>query len=94
MEIEFIPDEQVSNRSSIMFELRLFLKALEEHPDSLNRWAKFPLPLNSGSSIPLYRKQFPQFVFRGTGGNNLPTKHPNKKLWTLHIKFTGSEEVN
>ena len=88
MELKFVdvpPDLRLKTRTL----LREMIVELKNHP---NKWAEFPLAVPNAVVVSTWRKAYPEFSFRATGGNNLNNADPNKKLFTIYIRYNKTEE--
>jgi hypothetical protein len=90
MEIKFVSDEKVKELEYIGTKKKTkiwtdFMEELYKHP---NRWAEFPVKVNSSASAYAQLKKFKDIEIKLMGGNNLAKNHPDKKQWTVFIRFT------
>ncbi len=89
MEIEWVEDDVVNSirrgdKSPQIPILEAMLVELKKNPGS---WAKFPVPVNSQPVVHRWKMLFPGTEFRATGGNSLKANHPEKKQWTLYVRY-------
>jgi len=92
MELKFV-NEPPENRGSAKYKAVLAetLAELKNHP---NKWAEFPIQVSYPTMPSQWRQQHPEFSFRVSGGNTLAIKDPNKKLWTVYIRYNKPEPTN
>ena len=89
MEIKFVEDDIVEmltgrGRRGQNLPWSEFIEELYKHPD---RWAEFPHKVNSSATAYVHIEKFKNIEVRLTGGNNLAKTHPDKKQWTVFMKF-------
>lgn len=92
MDIEFIDENQLPQgpgRPAIYNDrFEVFMETLLAHPDAIGKWAKMPFEIPHATVVSMaWRKKYPECKFRCSGGNNLNVKDPNKKLWTIYVKY-------
>jgi hypothetical protein len=91
MEIKFVTEDEVQHHSRGPKNIfGPFIAKLKKHP---NRWAEFPSKINhSGTAyrIPLV---FTDIEVKIKGGNNLKLDNPEKKDWTVYLKYTPENEL-
>ena len=61
-----------------------FIEQLYANP---NKWAEYPQKVGShdwGYKIP---NRFANIEVKQTGGNNLSASHPDKKAWTVYMRY-------
>jgi hypothetical protein len=89
MEIKFVDPSEIRKGGSVLPVVRELTEALKEHP---NRWAELPIKVSTGTSVNRWKTLFPDFEFKGSGGNNFATGHPDKKLWTIYVRYSPKSE--
>lgn len=93
MKIKFVTDEEVNairpgTYPSIPW--APFIEELYKHP---NQWAEFNEKVNQASSAYNVRNTYKDIEVRLTGGNALPINHPDKKPWTVYLRYVPSDET-
>lgn len=94
MKLKFVADEEIKRtyrRKSAAIDFTPFIEELYKHP---NKWAEYPDKINNSTQAYRIRKQFNDIEVIITGGNNLAAGNPDKKLWTLYIRYTPSEVID
>jgi hypothetical protein len=90
MEIEWVDDKVVdvikkgSRKEGATNTMREMYQVLKENP---NVWAKFPTPIAANASVARWKEIFPGLEAKVTGGNQLSPKDPNKKWWTVYVRY-------
>jgi hypothetical protein len=89
MEIKFVEDNIVEmltarGRRGQNLPWSEFIEELYKHPD---RWAEFPYKVNASATAYVHIEKFKNIEVRLTGGNNLAKMHPDKKQWTVFMRF-------
>lgn len=89
MELKFVEDsivQELTSRGRRGHNLPWaeFIEELYKHP---NRWAEFPHKVNASASAYVNIERFKNIEVRLTGGNNLRKTHPDKKQWTVFLRF-------
>jgi hypothetical protein len=89
MELKFVEDSIVEllttrGRRGQNLPWTEFIEELYKHPE---RWAEFPHKVNSSATAYVHIEKFQNIEVRLTGGNNLAKTHPDKKQWTVFMKF-------
>ena len=89
MQLKFVEDsivEELTSRGRRHDRLpwAQFIEELYKHP---NRWAEFPHKINATASAYANINKFKNIEVRVTGGNNLGKNHPDKKQWTVFLRF-------
>ena len=89
MELKFVElDDIVRPKTSQKF--REYIKVLMKHP---GKWAEYPDKLNTPTEGYRLKKLVPGIEVRLTGGNNLAKKHPDKKPYTLYLRYVEPTEL-
>lgn len=94
MQLKFVSDEMVTeltsrgNRTKAIVWTE-FIEELYKHP---NRWAEFPHKVNASASAYAATTRFKNIEVRLSGGNNLAKTHPDKKQWTVFLRFVPEEK--
>lgn len=92
MELKFVADEIVNaNRGpNRVYEWTEFIEELYKHP---NKWAEFPVKI--ANSVTAYRVQetYKDVIVKVADGNNLKKSHPNKKYWTVYLRYEPSDLI-
>ena len=93
MELKFVEDKVVQSitrgrTGTIAPIVTAFIEELYKHP---NKWAEFPIQISHTSQMYRIQKRFKDIEVRGTGGNNKATNDPDKKDWTVYMRFVPSE---
>jgi hypothetical protein len=94
MKLKFVDDETINNLAQGRKNNR-FADTIEELYKHPNRWIEYNEKIASaGSTCAQIRKRFKDIETKVTGGNNLTATHPDKKLWTLYLRYvpTTTEE--
>lgn len=92
MEIKFVTDDVVAairgkNRNS-KYDWLGVVDAVRANP---GRWAEVPWKIGNANMKSHLHKRYESLEIRLTGGNNLPLAHPDKKLWTMYIRYVPEE---
>lgn len=61
-----------------------FMEELYKHP---NRWAEFPMPIANSTSAYRIKEKYADIEVTVSGGNNLDADHPDKKSWTVYLRY-------
>ena len=89
MEIKFVEAEDLRVRGTALESAKELLVALKNHP---NRWAEVPTKVSAGTVVQRWKALFPDFDFKASGGNNLAKDHPDKKYWTVFVRYSPKSE--
>lgn len=89
MQLKFVSDEiveQLNHRKSgnRRHNWSEFVEELYKHP---NKWAEFPDKVNSSAIAYSQSEKYKDVEVRVTGGNNLSKDHPDKRQWTVYMRF-------
>lgn len=93
MKLKFVTEEEINKLPRGRGPAKPYAEFIEELYKHPNRWAEFPEKISSSSSIATIRKRFKDIDVKMSGGNQLPVDHPDKKNWTLYLRYTPSETV-
>lgn len=85
MKLKFVDDSVIRGpgRTS-RYPWTEFIEELYKHP---NKWAEFPMTVNSSVTAYRVREQYADIEVAVSGGNNLPIDDPNKKEWTVYLRY-------
>jgi hypothetical protein len=61
-----------------------FIEELYKHP---NRWAEFPEKVNHSAQAYKVTQMFVDIEVKITGGNSFRVDHPDKKQWTVFVRY-------
>lgn len=93
LKLKFVEDSEVNagrgRRSS--YDFASFIEELYKHP---NKWAEFPEKIPSSNTAQRLKTQYKDIEVVTSGGNGLGLTNPDKKMWTVYIRYTPSEPVN
>ena len=87
MKIKFVDDAVIANASrgrKSSYPWAEFIEELYKHP---NKWAEFPIQIGTATTAYRIEEQYANIKVLCTGGNQLSNSHPDKKLWTVYLKF-------
>ncbi len=56
------------------------------------QWAKLPVALNHSTQVQRIKTRFKNIEVKATGGNNLATTHPDKRRWTVFVRYNPDKE--
>lgn len=94
MEIEWVANEIVddiykgSRKSGASKTMRLMFESLKQNPGV---WAKFPIEVNSNASVDRWKRMYKGLECKVTGGNQRPIGAPDKKLWTVYVRYVNND---
>ena len=90
MKLKFVEDAIVlkGRGRPAKHDFATFVEELYKFP---NQWAEFPEKVNFASAGYRVGEQFKDIEVVCQGGNALAKNHPNKKLWTVYLKYVPSE---
>jgi hypothetical protein len=66
-----------------------FIEELYKHP---NRWAEFPEKVNHSAQAYKVTQMFVDIEVKITGGNSFRVDHPDKKQWTVFVRYVPDNE--
>lgn len=91
MKIKFLSDAEVEELTKDrrgqhrnMYNWSAIIEELYKHP---NRWAEMDFKVPSATTRRFLLERFKDIEVRMSGGNNLASSHPDKKLWSVYIKY-------
>lgn len=67
-----------------------FIEELYKHP---NRWAEFPEKVNHSAQAYKVTQRYKDIEVKITGGNSLRVDHPDKKQWTVFVRYVPDKET-
>lgn len=85
--IKWVDDETIAKAKvgrKPQYDVDSFIEELYANPGA---WAEFPEKINSHAWAYRIPKRYAQVEVVQTGGNNLSGNHPDKKLWTVYIRY-------
>jgi hypothetical protein len=90
MKIKFVEDTVVSQGRGrkAKHDFAGFIEELYKFP---NQWAEFPEKVSFASLGYRVAEQFKDIEVVCQGGNALAKNNPDKKLWTVYIRYVPSE---
>jgi hypothetical protein len=81
--IKWVADSVVENGMSRSTIIEI-IEALYANP---NQWAEYPDPVPSASWARMVATKYDAIEVVTRGGNNLAASHPNKKYWTVYLRY-------
>ena len=88
MKLKFLTDKQVAEASlrarDMSHNWAPFIEELYKHP---NRWAEFPEKVNHSAQAYRVTELYKDIQVKITGGNSHRVDHPDKKQWTVFVKY-------
>jgi hypothetical protein len=87
LKIEWVPDEEMAVKRlgrKPKYEVSSFIEELYANP---MRWAKFPVEIGQHTWGYRLMDSFKNIEVIQSGGNNLANSHPDKKNWTVYVRF-------
>lgn len=84
MSIEWVSDIVVRGSRMKTNELSETIEQLYANP---SKWAKWHEPVNSHSWKRVIEAKYDGIEVVLTGGNNLKKNHPDKKFWTMYLRY-------
>lgn len=88
MKLKFLTDKQVEEASlrarDMSHNWAPFIEELYKHP---NRWAEFPEKVNHSAQAYRVTELYKDIQVKITGGNGHRVDHPDKKQWTVFVKY-------
>jgi hypothetical protein len=88
MKLKFLTDKQVAEASlrarDMSHNWAPFIEELYKHP---NRWAEFPEKVNHSAQAYRVTELYKDIQVKITGGNGHRVDHPDKKQWTVFVKY-------
>jgi hypothetical protein len=93
MKLKFVADETVAALGLGRASRSKYSEIIEELYKHPNRWIEYPEKIGSATNAVHIRKRFKDIEARVTGGNNLKIDHPDKKMWTLYLRYTPTTTI-
>jgi hypothetical protein len=92
MKIKFVEDTVVAQGRGrkAQHDFAAFIEELYKFP---NQWAEFPEKVSFASSAYRISEQFKDIEVVCQGGNALAKDNPNKKLWTVYLRYVPSAPI-
>ncbi len=87
MEIKFVEDAIVQRAYTGRKETHPWTEFIEELYKHPNKWAEFPDKINASATAYAQQEKYEDIEVIVSGGNNLARKHPDKKQWTVYLRF-------
>ena len=88
MKLKFLTDKQVAEASlrarDMSHNWAPFIEELYKHP---NRWAEFPEKVNHSAQAYRVTELYKDIEVKITGGNSHRVDHPDKKQWTVFVRY-------
>jgi len=60
------------------------IEELYQHP---GKWAEYPEQVSHSATMYRIKDRFADIELALRGGNNLAIDHPDKKLWTVYVRY-------
>jgi hypothetical protein len=92
MKLKFVSDEEIKRLTPgvrLGYDWATFIEELYKHP---NQWAEFPERIKSANTGYAVRNNYKDIEVKVTGGNGLSINDPEKKLWTVYLRYTPGED--
>lgn len=93
MKLKFVDDAVIENIRQGRTKYSMFTETIEELYKHPNQWVEFHSKVASATAVVAIRKRYKDIETRVSGGNNLAANHPDKKLWTVYLRYVPSEVV-
>lgn len=93
MKLKFVSDEEIEAIRPGMYSKinwASFIEELYKHP---NQWAEFPEKINNAASAYNVKEKYKEIEVKITGGNALPLDHPDKRQWTVYLRYVPSDDT-
>jgi hypothetical protein len=88
MKLKFLTDNEVMQATlrarDMSHKWAPFIEELYRHP---NRWAEFPEKVNHSAQAYRVTELYKDIQVKITGGNSHRVDHPDKKQWTVFVKY-------
>lgn len=86
MKLKFVNATEIGGRGrKSIYAFDEFIEELYKFP---NQWAEFPEQIGFASQAYRLSERFADIEIVCSGGNALAKTHPNKKNWTVYIKYS------
>ena len=90
--IEWVDDEVVNKIKRGRNASNDITQIIEQLYANPMKWAKLPFQMPASSSVNRITKRFNGIEATMTGGNNLRIDDPNKKNWTVFLRFNPQKD--
>jgi hypothetical protein len=94
MKLKFITDNDLERLSlqgrRLSHNWVPFIEELYKHP---NRWAEFPEKVNHSAQAYNVTQRYKDIEVKITGGNSHRIDHPDKKQWTVYVRYVPDKET-
>jgi hypothetical protein len=87
LKMEWVPDEVIVARKygrKPRYDVTSFIEELYANP---MKWAKFPATIGQHTWGYRLMDNYKNIEVVQSGGNNLANSHPDKKAWTVYVRF-------
>jgi len=95
MKLKFVTDKEIAMISlrgrDMSHKWTPFIEELYKHP---NRWAEFPEKVNHSAQAYKVTQMFTDIEVKITGGNAHRVDHPDKKQWTVFVRYVPDNEAD
>lgn len=91
MKIEWVSDTVVRGARMKKSEVSAIVEQLYANP---YKWAKFAHPVPNHSWKKVIEDEFDGIEVVLTGGNNLASDNPDKKFWTMYLRYVPKTQEN
>ena len=93
MKLKFLTDNEIARVSlrgrDMSHNWAPFIEELYKHP---NRWAEFPEKVNHSAQAYKVTQMYKDIEVKITGGNGHRVDHPDKKQWTVFVRYVPDNE--
>jgi hypothetical protein len=91
LKIKFVNEADIMGRGrKSQYPFAEFIEELYKFP---NQWAEFPEQVNFASQAYRVLEKYADIEVVCKGGNPLAKNHPDKKNWTVYIRYTPKDET-
>ena len=94
MKLKFVSDDEIARVSlrgrEMSHNWAPFVEELYKHP---NKWAQFPEQVNHSAQAYRITEIYQDIEVKITGGNSHRVDHPDKKLWTVFVRYVPNNEA-
>jgi len=95
MKLKFVSDKDIAMISvrgrDMSHKWTPFIEELYKHP---NKWAEFPEKVNHSAQAYKVTQMFTDIEVKITGGNAHRVDHPDKKQWTVFVRYVPDNEAD
>jgi hypothetical protein len=95
MKLKFVSDKEIAMISlrgrDMSHKWTPFIEELYKHP---NKWAEFPEKVNHSAQAYKVTQMFKDIEVKITGGNAHRVDHPDKKQWTVFVRYVPDNEAD